>query len=78
MSFDRTRTIDWDGKALSGSAVANRAPTKVLDRDTIHTLPGAGFNGVHAAGTEFAGVPANLYLPGRWTWGPPKSSVDWY
>ena len=75
MSIDRTRTIDLDGKALSVSVVANGTPTKVTaDHDTIHTL---GVNDAYAGGTETTGVPAGRYLPGRWTWGPPKSSNYW-
>ena len=74
MSIDRTRTIEWDGKVLSGSVVANGAPTKVsADHDTTHTLAAA-----HTGGTKSTDVPAIRYLPARWNWGPAKSSIDWY
>ncbi len=44
MSIDRTQTIEWDGKELSGWVIINGAPTKVTaDRETIHTHA-AGFN----------------------------------
>ncbi|MCK1277565.1 hypothetical protein HAP41_0000016085 [Bradyrhizobium barranii subsp. apii] len=66
MSIDRTRTIEWDGKVLSGSVAANGTPTKVT------------FAAVQTGGTESADVPTNRYLPGRWNWGPAKSSIDWY
>ncbi len=73
MSIDRTRIIEWDGKVLS-SAVANGSLSKVsADHDTIHTLAVA-----HTDGTDSADVPTNRYLPGRWNWGPAKSSNDWY
>ena len=37
MSIDRTRTIEWDGKTLSGWVVIEGTPTKVTaDRGTIH------------------------------------------
>jgi hypothetical protein len=78
MAIDQTGTGDWDGKALSGSVVANGTPTKVsADHDAIHTLA-AEFNEAHADRIGSARVPADRYLPGRWTWGPPKPSNDWY
>jgi hypothetical protein len=44
MSVDRTKTIEWDGKALTGWVIIKGVPTKVLaDRDTIHRHA-AGFN----------------------------------
>jgi hypothetical protein len=51
---------------LSGSVAANGTPTKVT------------FAAVQTGGTESADVPTNRYLPGRWNWGPAKSSIDWY
>ena len=66
MSIDRTRTVEWDDKVLSGSVVANGTPTKV------------NFATAHTGGTESADAPTNRYLPGRWSWGPAKSSIDWY
>jgi len=77
MSIDRTRTIDLDGKALSVSVVANGTPAKVsVDHDTVYIL-GTEFNEAEAGGIG-GGASADRYLPGRWTWGPPKSSNDWY
>jgi hypothetical protein len=66
MSIDRTRTVEWDGKVLSGPVVANGTPTK------------ANLAAAHTGGTESADAPTNRYLPGRWNWGPAKSSIDWY
>ena len=44
MSTDRTQTVEWDGKTLSGWVVINGAPRKVsADRDTIHAHA-PGFN----------------------------------
>ena len=78
MSIDRTRTIEWDGKALSDRVVANGTPTNVsADRDTVQTVA-AGFNDAHTGGTNSADVATNLYLPSRWNWGPAKSSIDWH
>jgi hypothetical protein len=75
MSIDRTRTIE----ILSGLAFANGSPTKVSpDRNTVQHTPSAGLRDADTGGTESAGVPANLYLPSRWSWGPRKSSIDWY
>lgn len=37
MSIDRTQTIEWDGRALSGWVVIEGTPKKVsADRETIH------------------------------------------
>jgi hypothetical protein len=79
MSIDRTRTIEWEGKTLNGQGVvANRTPTKVsAEHDTMHTLA-ARLNDAHTGETKSAGVPANLYLPDKWNWGPAISSIDWY
>jgi hypothetical protein len=44
MSIDRTQTVEWDGKILSGWAVVNGTSKEVsADRDTIHAHA-AGFN----------------------------------
>jgi hypothetical protein len=44
MSIDRTRTVEWDGKTLSGWVIVNGAPTKVsADRHTVHAHA-PGFN----------------------------------
>lgn len=64
MSIDRTRTIEWDGKVLSGTVVANGTPTKIT------------FAAAHTGGTESADDPTNRYLPWRWNWGPAKSSIE--
>ena len=45
MSIDRTQTVEWDGKTLSGWVVVNGASKKVsADRETIHA-DAPGFNG---------------------------------
>ena len=76
MSIDRARTIEWDGKVLSGWVAADGTPANA-GHDRVGTLA-AGFNDAHASETKSTSVPANLYLPGRWNWGPAISSIDWY
>ncbi|MCK1691624.1 hypothetical protein [Bradyrhizobium sp. 145] len=44
MSSERTQTVEWDGKALSGWVAINGTPKKVsADRETIHAHA-PGFN----------------------------------
>jgi hypothetical protein len=44
MSIDRTQTVEWDGKALSGWVIVDGTSRKVTaDRNTIHAHA-PGFN----------------------------------
>jgi len=63
MSTDRKQTGEWDG-----------APNKAMaDRNSIQPHV-AGFN--DADETKSADVPANSYVPGRWSWESATSSID--
>jgi hypothetical protein len=55
MSTDRTQTGEWD-----------EAPKRVVaPRDSIHPY----VDGNDAGEPTSANASANLYVPGRWTWG---------
>jgi len=78
MSIDRARTIEWDGKVLSGWVAADGTPSDIsADHEPAHS-PAAGFNDTHTSETTSVSIPANLYLPGKWNWGPAISVIDWY
>ena len=78
MSIDRARTIEWDGNALGGWVAADGTPPKIsVGHNPTHT-PADGVNDAQTSETKSVSVPANLYLPGRWNWGPAISSHDWY